>query len=345
MSLPEGIDVARLASWMDGLGLGEGPLRDISALGGGTQNILIRFQRGEGEYVLRRPPLHKRAKSDDTMLREARVLEAIRNTCVPHPRLIRCCQDPEVLGATFYLMEPVNGVNPTIELPEPYLRQPTWLHVLGLAMIDAIARLGALDYESLGLRDFGRSTGYLERQVDRWRSQLESYAAIPSTRRAHLPGIADLARWLDSRRPQRWQPGLIHGDFHLGNVLIKDDSPDLLAIVDWELSTIGDPLIDLGWLLATWPEPSQKITTFMGQGPWSGLPTPEELVDRYSDASDLDISHSAWYEVLACYKLAIILEGTYVRAHAGQANIDVGERLHADARRLVERALDRISTQ
>jgi aminoglycoside phosphotransferase (APT) family kinase protein len=324
---PDVVDPARLAAWMDDQGLGTGPLTDVEAIAGGTQNVLLRFHRDGRAYVLRRPPAHKRANSDETMRREARVLAALDGSEVPHPGLIAGCGDVDVLGAAFYLMEPVDGFNPAPGLPEPHRSDHAVQHRLGLAMADAIAALGRVDPDAVGVGDLGRRAGWLERQVDRWRSHLASYAGLDGYAGPNIPGVEEVAVWLDAHRPSAWEPGLIHGDFHFANVLVRHDGPELAAVVDWELCTIGDPLLDLGHLLATWPEPGGGGAAPMLEAP--GLPTPAEVVDRYAQGTTRDLAAVSWYQVLACYRLGIILEGTYARAASGHAPRAVGDQLHA----------------
>lgn len=173
------VDLTALAGWMDGQGLGAGPIEDATLLGGGTQNILLRFSRAGRTYVLRRPPPHLRANSNDTMRREARMLGALKGTDVPHPGLIAACAAEDVIGAAFYLMEPIDGFNPSTGLPPLHAGSPDIRHRMGLALVEGIAALGALDYQALGLSDFGKVDNYLERQVARWKAQLDSYAQFP----------------------------------------------------------------------------------------------------------------------------------------------------------------------
>lgn len=328
--MPDAVDLDALAAWMDARGLGTGPITDAELLGGGTQNILLRFDRDGRTYVLRRPPEHKRENSDETMRREARVLAALAGTTVPHPTLVAACPTVDELGAAFYLTELVDGFNPSTGLPELHAGDPAVRHRMGLAMVEAIAALGLLDHQALGLADLGKPEGYLERQVGRWRNQLESYSAMEGYPGPEIPGVDEVARWLDERTPTHLRPGIIHGDVHLANVMFRFDSGELAALVDWELTTIGDPLIDLGWLLATWPDPED------------GYPTPGELVEHYGRHSDRDLAAIDWYAVLACYKLGIILEGTHARAFAGQAPKETGDVLHAMTVDLFQRALARI---
>jgi aminoglycoside phosphotransferase (APT) family kinase protein len=330
-----GVDWDHLATWAADVGLGDGPISDVEQLSGGTQNILIRFNLGDSTYVLRRPPVNKRAQSDLTMVREAKVLTALGNTAVPHPRLVASCEDLGVMGAAFFLMEAVDGVVATGVLPAGYLRDPSWMRAIGFEAIDVLAAIGNVNYQEAGLSELGKPDGFLERQVGRWRQQLESYAAVDGYDSASLSSVEQIAEWLQCNQPRGSAPGLIHGDYHLANMMCAYNAPRLVAIVDWELATIGDPLLDLGGMVATWP----------GQGPNElmavaapGLPTRAELIVRYSEQSTRDLSAFAWYEVLASFRLAIILEGTYVRAKAGLVSMSLGDRLHGNALHLLKRA-------
>jgi aminoglycoside phosphotransferase (APT) family kinase protein len=330
------VDLERLAAWMDTQGLGSGPIGDNELIAGGTQNILLRFERSGRMYVLRHPPPHKRANSDETMRREARVLAALHGSDVPHPALIAACPELDVLGSAFYLMEPIDGFNASTGVPEPHASDPRLQREMGLSMADAIAALGRVDFRAVGLGDLGKPDGWLERQVERWRSHLQSYDAIEGYRGADIPGVEQVAAWLDERTPTSWTPGLIHGDFHFANVLISFDSGALAAVVDWELATIGDPLLDLGHLLATWPTSGAGVAAGLGT---LALPSPDDVVAQYAKGSTRDLDHVGWYHVLACYRLGIILEGTNARADAGQAPREIGDLLHAHTVSLFEQAL------
>ncbi len=342
---PPGVDLGALTAWMDGEGLGSGPLQDVEQLAGGTQNVLVRFSRSGRTYVLRRPPLHKRANSDETMRREARVLAALAGSAVPHPGLIAACPDVDVLGAAFYLMEPIDGFNPASGLPEPHRSDPAMRRAMGFSMVDAIAALALVDHEAVGLADFGKPEGWLERQVGRWQGQLDSYAELDGYPGPDIPGVEEVSAWLDANRPSGWQPGIIHGDFHFANVLVRHDAPDLAAIVDWELCTIGDPLLDLGHLLSTWPPGDEEAGAGAVGGGIDGLPTKAELVDRYAERTGRPVDDVDWFHVLAAYRLGIILEGTHARAFAGKAPKEIGDLLHATTVGLFERALAVIRTR
>ena len=325
---PSVVDIDVLRGWMDEHGLGAGPLEDLTPLAGGTQNLLLRFRRDGRSYVLRRPPEHKRRNSDETMRREARVLGALAGSDVPHPALIAAEPDEGVLGAAFYLMEPVDGFTPTTGLPALHAGDPSVRRGMGFALADAAAALGRVDHVAVGLADFGKPDGYLERQVPRWRSQLESYHDLDGTWTPDIPDVEGVGEWLEANRPTTFVPGIIHGDYHLGNVMYRHDGPDLAAVVDWELATIGDPLIDLGLIMAFWPEEGGQPAA-LSVTPWEGFPSIREMVGRYAEGSVRDLSSIAWYGVLACYKTGIILEGTHARACAGLAPVSFGDLLHA----------------
>ncbi|GHF20143.1 putative aminoglycoside phosphotransferase [Amycolatopsis deserti] len=336
-------EVRALAGWMDGQGLPGGPVEDVAPIAGGTQNLMVSFRRGGRAYVLRSGPRHRRARSNDVLRREMRVLAALAGTAVPHPELIAACPDETVLpGAVFYLMEPVDGFNATLELPEPHATRPALRHEMGLAMADALAALGSVDHEAVGLADFGRPQGFLERQVPRWLAELDSYAGHEGYPGPDIPGVPAVAEWLARHVPQRWTPGILHGDYHLANVLFSREDAAVAAIVDWEMCTIGDPLLDLGWLLATWPA-TRPMLGWTGLATAGDLATEEEIVARYAARSGRDTSAIAWYAVLACFKLGIVLEGTHARACAGKAPRPIGDRLHAATVSLFEQALDRIA--
>lgn len=332
-------DLTRLAAWMDSRDLGRGPIEDVRLLAGGTQNLILQFRRGDARYVLRRPSGHPRANADETMRREARVLGALRDTEVRHPKLIAACADPAVLGTAFYLMAPVDGVNVANGLPALHASDPRLRRKMGFEMVDAILALGAVDHVAVGLADFGKAEGFLARQAPRWRRQLESYKACAGwPGPAVLPEVEAVGDWIEAHCPPSFAPGILHGDFHIANVMFRRDGPELAAIIDWELATIGDPLLDLTWLLATWPQPDGSRRSEEPILPWDGFPRAEDLVERYAAGSWRDMSQLHWYKVLACFKLGIILEGSHARACAGQAPVDIGRRFHASAADLLRQA-------
>ncbi|BBY58184.1 putative aminoglycoside phosphotransferase [Mycolicibacterium sarraceniae] len=333
-------DLTAVSVWMSEQGLGEGRLDNVSEITGGTQNVMLRFTRSGREYVFRRGPRHLRPVSNKVILRETRVLHALAGTDVPHPRLIAVCADTSVLGdAVFYLMEPVDGFNAGADLPALHAGDRRIRHEMGLSMAAAAAKLGAVDHIAVGLADFGKPEGFLERQVPRWLSELESYRGFENYPGPDIGDVAAVATWLQQNLPADWQPGIMHGDYHAANVMFSPTGPELAAIVDWEMCTIGDPLLDLGWMLATWYAPGRESVLGNALMSAGDLATPDELVERYSQNSTRDLSDIDWYTVMACFKLGIILEGSNARAAAGLAPKEIGDHLHIATVRLFERAL------
>lgn len=333
------IDLTALTEWMDTQSLGQGTLTNPRLLAGGTQNILMQFERDSRSFVLRRPPIHMRDNSNKTMRREAQVLAALSGSNVPHPGFIAACAETDVLGASFYLMEPVAGFNPNNGLPKLHQANSNIQLRMGLSHIEALTALAAVDYQAVGLEGFGRPEGFLKRQAPRWLSQLESYSEYdgwPGLNQAQ--GIDTITNWLSSNCPNASEPGIIHGDAHIGNVMFANDSGEVAALVDWELATIGDPLIDLGWIIATWPDSDGSETLTLGGPDWTGLATIDELIMHYDKHSPRNLDSISWYGVLGCFKLAVILEGSYARYCSGKASKEVGESLHESAIRLLARA-------
>ena len=339
-TVTELVDLNALTDWMDTQQLGNGAITNTNLLTGGTQNILMQFDRAGRSYVLRRPPIHVRKYSNKTMQREATVLSALTGSDVPHPGFIASCDDTEVLGASFYLMEPVRGFNMLNGLPDLHKSSESIQHRMGLSHMEALTALGEVDYKAVGLEDFGKIDGYLTRQAPRWLDQLERYKIYEQ-----WPGLGEaesisaIAKWLDDNCPSSFDPGVLHGDAHIANVMFSLDSAEVAALIDWELATIGDPLIDLGWIIATWPDADGTQTLLLEGAEWGAYPTIEELIKHYGEHSHRDLSNISWYGVVGCFKLAIILEGTYARYCAGKAPKDVAERLHASSLRLIDRAL------
>lgn len=318
------IDFVALGAWMDAEGLPEGPITDAVPVLGGTQNVMVRFERGGRPYILRRPPLHARQKSNEVLRREARLLAALRGTSVAAPRLVAAQTEQEPV---FYLMEPVDGFTPSMGLPEPHASDPAIRHRMGLEAAAALAELGRVDPDVLP--GFGRPEGFLERQVSRWMKELDSYSQLDGYPGPDIPHLAETADWLERNRPKSFKPGIMHGDYHFANLMFAHDGPRVAAIVDWEMCTIGDPLLDVGWLVAMWPSNNTRVP---------GLPPPAEIVAYYAELSDRDLSAIDWYAVMACFKLGIVLEGTHARAFAGKAPRDIGDMLHATTLNLFTRA-------
>jgi aminoglycoside phosphotransferase (APT) family kinase protein len=241
-------------------------------------------------------------------------------------------------------MEPIDGFNARVALPAAWQRDVAIRHRAGLALVEALATLGSVDHERVGLGNFGKPANFLERQVSRWMGELETYSSLPGYGGPQIEGIDRIASWLSDNRPTTGSPGIMHGDFHIANVMYEHERPEIAAIVDWEMSTIGDPVLDLGQLFAVWPESDGEddlIGSALAHA--GGLPSTDELAARYAERSTRDLSALDWYVVLGCFKLGIVLEGTYARALAGQADLATGEELHRTTLDLFSRARRRIA--
>lgn len=341
------LDWPKLSAWIEAHDVpGRGPVTAVEKLTGGSQNNLFLMTRGGERFVLRRPPKHLRANSNDTMLREARVLKALAGSDAPHPAFHAVCDDPAVIGACFYIMAPLEGFSPMNQLPGRYGDDPAWRREMGAEFMRAAAALSRVDIQAAGLADFGKADNWHARQVDRWRSQLEGYRELPGYEGSTLPHVDLVGRWLSDNLPGDGRIGLIHGDFQFPNVMFSHLAPKITGIIDWELATLGDPLLDVGWVLSSWWEegdPTEGGKAPMVQ-PWDGFMSRAELVRLYGELTGRDMSAMPWFFTLACYKLGCILEGTYARSKAGQAPAEIGERLHNYALYLFAKAKQLIDT-
>lgn len=327
-------DQAALQRWVRQRGLGS-EVTGVEPLTGGTQNIVVRVRIDGRPVVLRRPPVHPRPTSDKTMLREIAALRTLAGTPVPHPGFIAGCDDLAVLGVVFYLMEEVDGFNPGNEMAQVYVDDPVIRHDVGMAYAASLARLGNVEWEGSPLAAIRRPGSFLARQVPQFLALLESYrheAYDPHS----LPEVTQLATWLEDNRPEDGEPGIMHGDAHLNNVLLRRDRPEVAAFIDWEMCTIGDPLLDLGWMMVCWPSEPNTIDAGSELAALGGLANRGELLDAYCAAGGRRTSHLDWFKALACFKLGIVIEGTWSRYLAGQASADAGQRLHASATSLIE---------
>ena len=335
---PSLIDLKKLGEWMSANHLPEGDINNQRLLTGGTQNILLYFERGEKAFVLRRPPPHLRSSSNDAMRREALVLKALADSSVPHPGYIAHCEDEDVIGAYFFLMEPVDGFNPTTGLPSPHKDDPLIRRRMGESHVEALCKLGSLDYRKIGLDGFGKPDGYLQRQASRWLTQLKSYEQLEGYSLKELPQLDSVVDWIANNLPDDFQPDIIHGDCHVGNTLFNFANGELAALIDWELSTIADPLVDLGYLISTWQDGDEAVMGQIAVKPWDGFLTIPELMQHYQKHSTRKLDNIQWYAVMGCFKLAVILESTYARACAGKADKTLGDMFYRIVRNLMTRA-------
>lgn len=335
---PRLADWGRIAGWLQAQGIEPDPGTSIEVLAGGTQNILIRYTHANRDLVLRRPPLHLRKSSNAALRREVEILGALAGTGIPHAGLIAACTDESVAGWVFYVMEMVDGFNPAVVVPPRFAQNRELRRGLAFHAMDVLAAMGNVDHQSIGLGGFGKPEGFLERQVPRWLRELDSFSGLDGYGGTELPGLDRIVSWLRANQPATFRPGIMHGDYHLANLIFDEDDARVLAVVDWEMATIGDPLLDLGRFLATWPSSDEPIGAAGPIYQTTGLPLAEELVERYRATSELDVGAVDWYVVLACFKIGIILEGTHARSCAGLADPAVGARLHQMSQALFRRA-------
>jgi aminoglycoside phosphotransferase (APT) family kinase protein len=312
------VDADALARWMDARKLpGTGEPVTARFITGGASNELFEIRRGALRLALRRPPRKVPKGRNETMLREYRVLDALRDTDVPHTRAVAACDDPSVLGACFYLMEFVDGWSPMSTgrtWPAPFDTDLTAREGLAYELVEAIAKLSRVDWKARGLEGFGKPEGFHERQVDRWLAHLAAFTF------RELPGLDDAAAWLRRHKPRAYRPGIIHGDYQFANVMYRHGAPArMAAIVDWEMATIGDPLLDLGWVIMGWPNADEDRTS-AGYVDYTGMPSREELMQRYKTVSGLPVDEMDYYVILARFKIAIVLEGGYARYVQGGAD-------------------------
>ena len=309
------IDVERLDGWLGEAGLAEaGAATEVDFVTGGSQNEIYEVRKGDLHAALRIPPPTAPASRDDGILREWRIIEALTGTEVPHTPAVAVCTDAGVLGRTFYLMGFVDGWSPMgledRRWPAPFDTDLDARAGLAFQLVEGIALLSKVDWRARGLEDLGRPDGFHERQVDRWTGFLERIKG------RDLPGFDEAASWLRAHRPIDYVPGLMHGDYQFANVMYEHGAPArLAALVDWEMGTVGDPKLDLGWTVQGWPEdPSDPAVSAGGYVDMYGMPTRDQVVAHWAAVSGRQIDDLDYYLVLARWKLAVVLEQGFQRA-------------------------------
>jgi aminoglycoside phosphotransferase (APT) family kinase protein len=288
------------------------------------------------QYVLRRPPRHALSASAHSVAREHRLLTALDGTGVPAPKPIALCQDPDVPLAPFLVMEHIaDAVSITSTLPAPYADGPDAVNQVGYQTVGALASVHTLDWQNAGLDGFGRPGQFLERQVPRWYKQWRGIAQRP------LPAMEAIAGWLERNRPPDRPPALLHGDFHLDNCLFSVREPRLLAIIDWEMATIGDPLLDLGLMLALWgsrPLERPAMPALQAISRIAGSASRDQLLAHYEDTTGQPAGHLTYYECLALFKLAAIIEAAYSQYLAGDLRTPYAAALEHDVPAMLDEA-------
>jgi aminoglycoside phosphotransferase (APT) family kinase protein len=310
-------------AFLDEHGIGSGDV-EAAPVGEGHSNVTYVLRRGDRTVVLRRPPRPPIAPSAHDVLREARLLRALETTAARAPRVLAVCEDESVIGAPFYVMEHLDGDVITDQVPRA-LDTPAQRRRIGDEVIDALVEVHGVDWQACGLEGFGKPTGYLERQVRRFLGLWEHH------RTRDVPEVERVGAWLSENVPGSGPPGaparpatIVHGDYRLGNTMFARGAPArLVAVFDWEMATIGDPLADVGYLCASWSEAGDPPVGRFELGRVSraeGFPTRDELIARYEERSGRSVTDLRWYTTLAIWKSIVFMEGNYRRAVEGRTD-------------------------
>jgi aminoglycoside phosphotransferase (APT) family kinase protein len=284
-----------------------------SPVGDGHSNVTFLLSTG---VVLRRPPRGPLPPSAHDVLREARLLSALEPTVVRTPGILAVCDDEAVIGAPFYVMDEIRGEVVTDSVPAA-LDNPEQRERIADELLDALVELHGIDWTSIGLEGFGKPTGYLERQLRRFTGLWEH------NQTRDIPEVAEVGEWLAANRPESGPATIVHGDYRLGNTMLAEQAPArLVAILDWEMATIGDPLADVGYLMIQWAQSGDPETKFNLQAVTSqpGFPSRTEMVARYEQRSGRSVQSLDWYVTLALWKAVVFMEGNYKRAISGSTD-------------------------
>ncbi len=314
MGVPQGIHYENVSRFFRDKVPGGDCVLSIEQISGGRSNITYLVRGGGAEWVLRRPPLGHVLPTAHDMAREYKVLTALWDTNVPVPRTYALCEDGDVNDMPFYVMEYCPGVVLSDDIPAGYAENSEERRSVSLNLVETLTRLHAVDYRAVGLGDFGHPEGYIERQVRRWSQQWER------SKTDELPEINDLIVRLRAALPESPPPTIVHGDYRLGNMALDPDDPGrIVAIFDWEMATLGDPLADLGYTLIYWYEEEDlRRDSLPSVTARPGFLKRADLIEEYAKRSGRDVSAIDFYQVLALYKLAIISEGIYARYLQGK---------------------------
>ena len=325
-----------LEAFLDEHGLGSGPI-EAETVGEGHSNITYLIRREGGAWVLRRPPRPPLPPSAHDVLREAQLLLAVADRPVRTPKVLATCDDDAVIGAPFYVMERIEGDVITTAIPDP-LDVPEQRRRIADELIDALVEIHAVPWQECGLEGYGKPTGYLDRQLRRFGGLWEHN----KTREVEV--LDRVTAWLGEHKPESPPATIVHGDYRLGNTMYAPGTPArLVAIFDWELATIGDPLADVGYLTATYPEPGDDTMSLFNLAAVTtreGFPSRAELVERYEEESGRSMSELRWYQTLALWKSAVFLEGSYKRYVAGTTDDSWFGKLDEGVPEIAQRAWD-----
>lgn len=314
----EELDVGALAEHLRGKIDGVERGISVEQFPGGHSNLTYLLKIGSGEYVLRRAPMGPVAPRAHDMAREFRVLHAVHPHFPPAPQVFLLCQDPCVIGAVFFLMERRRGIILRDRLLPEVERLPNYQRRVSEAFVDCMVRMHSIDVEKHGLISLGKPEGFLERQVRGW---TERWGRAKTE---ELPEMDGVVQWVAGRIPVSGRPALVHNDYKLDNIMLNTGSPDRIeAVLDWEMTTVGDPLADLGLTLCYWGTANAPDLRAMGTPALSAAPgwyTREEFVARYAEETGRDLSDLPWHEIFGVFKLAVILQQIYYRWRRGQTS-------------------------
>jgi aminoglycoside phosphotransferase (APT) family kinase protein len=311
----------------------------VERLGEGHSNLTFLVRRGDDAWVLRRPPRGDILPGTHEMHREYTVMSALAGTPVPVPEMIQLCRDDSYIGAPFYLMTFVDGLVVRGPVPPPHDNAVSRRRI-GEELVDKLADIHAVDWRAVGLEEMARKPGeFLTRNLNRMQ---QLYDAV---RHREVPPIDEVGDWLRANAPAQRDVTLTHGDYKLDNVMLSRTSPEIVAVVDWEISTIGDPLVDLGWVLYFAPSPDDTAAAALTGGPSSmeGFPTRSELAERYAERSGRDLGDLRFYCAMAGWKIAIIMEGSNFRFKQGDADDEMFAALDGGVPALAQRSLQIIN--
>lgn len=337
------VDEVSLRSYLAEV-LGEAERLDVERVDEGHSNETLFVTWGDEELVIRRPPPGETADTAHDVLREYRVVSALQGTEVPVPPTRLACEDHDVLGSDFYVMSRLDG--DVIRSAEPpWLEKPAMRRTVSEQLVETLASIHTVDYESVGLGDFGRPSGFTDRQVERWRGQFE-WALETTAEHRELHDLDRITDWLESNAPETHPETLVHGDFKLDNVMFErpngSDEPETLAVFDWEMSTLGDPFTDLGWLLSFWYDEGDAEPPIQGLYPTitarDGYRSRQELIDRYERQTGFSFDEPRFYLVLATYKMAALGEMFFARHLSGDSDDPLYPKMETGVPRLLERA-------
>ena len=308
----ERFDEAGLQRYLHGKLSGAENAMTVRQFAGGKANLTYLLEFGESmEYVLRRPPLGSYAPSAHDMGRENRVLSVLPDAFPYAPRVYHYCEDEAVIGAPFVIMQRCHGLVIRGTMPDQYATNPKAPQLLSRALVDTLAAFHAVDYEALGLSRLGRPDGFIKRQVEGWWRRWKAAATEEN------PRVNKIYCWLNDRLPESSYHSLVHNDFKLDNTMfVADDPARVVAILDWDMCTLGDPLSDVGALLTYWTQPSDpEAVRAIGTMPAGDFPfySREQLMDRYAEQSGRDLSHMQFYHLLGIFRLLVILQQIYIR--------------------------------